>query len=52
LRYRLADDGILLGKSTEAGDEPFAAFCEWKSETDDKACGDCRRRFSVGGCRP
>ena len=37
LRYRLTDDGILLDKATEAGDNPFAAFSEWTSEADDKA---------------
>jgi antitoxin PrlF len=33
LRYRLTDDGILLG------DDPFAAFSEWTSEADEKAYG-------------
>jgi antitoxin PrlF len=37
LRYRLTDDGILLDKATEAGDNPFAALSEWTSEADDKA---------------
>jgi len=37
LRYRLTDDGILLDKATDAGDNPFAAFSEWTSEADDKA---------------
>ena len=36
LRYRLADDGVLLDKAIEAGD-PFAAFSEWISEADEKA---------------
>jgi antitoxin PrlF len=26
LRYRITDDGVLLDKATEAGDDPFAAF--------------------------
>jgi hypothetical protein len=37
LRCRLVDDGILLGNSTEASDEPFAAFWEWTSEAAAKA---------------
>jgi antitoxin PrlF len=39
LRYRVTDDGILLDKATEAGDDPFAAFSEWTSEADEKAYG-------------
>jgi antitoxin PrlF len=39
LRYRLTDDGVLLDKATEAGDDPFAVFSEWTSETDEKAYG-------------
>jgi len=39
LRYRLTNDGILLDKATETGDEPFAAFSEWTSEADEKAYG-------------
>jgi antitoxin PrlF len=39
LRYRLTNDGILLDKATEAGDDPFAAFSEWTSEADEKAYG-------------
>jgi antitoxin PrlF len=39
LRYRVTDEGILLDKETEAGDEPFAAFSEWSSEADEKAYG-------------
>jgi len=34
LRYRVTSDGILLNKATEAGDDPFAAFSEWRSEAD------------------
>jgi antitoxin PrlF len=37
LRYRITDDGILLDKAAEAGDDPFAAFSEWTSEADEKA---------------
>ncbi len=33
------DDGILLDKATEAGDDPFASFTEWTSEADEKAYG-------------
>jgi bifunctional DNA-binding transcriptional regulator/antitoxin component of YhaV-PrlF toxin-antitoxin module len=47
LRCRLVDDGILLVNSTEASDEPFAAFWEWTSEAE--AEGPCRRTFSVSG---
>jgi antitoxin PrlF len=36
LRYRIAEDGILIDKATEAGD-PFAAFSEWRSEADETA---------------
>jgi len=39
LRYRMTEDGILLDKATEAGDDPFAAFSEWTSEADEKAYG-------------
>ena len=39
LRYRITDDGILLDKASEAGDDPFAAFSEWTSEADEKAYG-------------
>ena len=39
LRYRVTDDGILLDKAAEAGDDPFAAFSEWTSEADEKAYG-------------
>jgi antitoxin PrlF len=28
LRYRVTDDGILLDKATDAGDDAFAAFSE------------------------
>jgi hypothetical protein len=37
--YRVTDDGVLLDKATEAGDDPFAAFSEWTSEADEKAYG-------------
>jgi antitoxin PrlF len=37
LRYRVTDDGILLDKATEAGDDPFAVFSEWASEADARA---------------
>jgi len=39
LRYRMTDDGILLDKATDAGDDPFVAFSEWTSEADEKAYG-------------
>jgi antitoxin PrlF len=39
LRYRVTDDGILLDKATEAGDDPFAVFSEWTSEPDEEAYG-------------
>jgi antitoxin PrlF len=39
LRYRVTEDGILLDKATEAGDDPFAAFSEWTSEADEKTYG-------------
>jgi antitoxin PrlF len=39
LRYRMTEEGILLDKATEAGDDPFAAFSEWMSEADEKAYG-------------
>jgi antitoxin PrlF len=39
LRYRVTDEGILLDKVTEAGDEPFAAFSEWSSQGDERAYG-------------
>ena len=39
LRYRITDEGILLDKATEAGDDPFASFSEWTSEADEKAYG-------------
>jgi antitoxin PrlF len=39
LRYRVTNDGILLDKATEAGDDPFASFSEWTSEADEKAYG-------------
>jgi len=39
LRYRVTDDGILLDKATEIGDDPFAAFSEWTSEADEEAYG-------------
>ena len=37
LRYRMTEDGILLDKATEAGDDRFATFSEWTSEADDGA---------------
>ena len=39
LRYRVTEDGILLDKAIDAGDEPFAAFSEWTSEADEKPYG-------------
>jgi AbrB family looped-hinge helix DNA binding protein len=37
LRYRVTDNGILLDKATEGGDDPFASFSEWTSEADEAA---------------
>jgi antitoxin PrlF len=38
LRYRLTDGGLLLDKATVGeGDNPFAAFSEWREEADEKA---------------
>ena len=34
LRYRVTHDSILLNQANEAGDDPFAAFSEWRSEAD------------------
>jgi antitoxin PrlF len=39
LRYRMTEDGILLDKAPEAGDNPLAVFSEWTSEADDNAYG-------------
>jgi AbrB family looped-hinge helix DNA binding protein len=39
LRYRITNNGILLDKATEAGDDPFVSFSEWTSEADEKAYG-------------
>jgi len=39
LRYRVTDDGVLLDKAAETGDDPFTAFSEWTSEADEKAYG-------------
>ncbi|MCC6948135.1 MAG: AbrB family transcriptional regulator [Bradyrhizobiaceae bacterium] len=36
LRYRIADDGVLIEKAGEM-DDPFAAFSEWTEEADEKA---------------
>jgi len=40
LRYRVTEDGILLDKASEAGDDPFASFSEWTSEADERAFAD------------
>jgi len=45
LRYRVTNDGVLLDKATEAGDDPIAAFSEWTSEADEKAYAEYRRTF-------
>jgi len=37
LRYRLTDDGVLIDKAPNDGDDPFATFSEWSSEADEKA---------------
>ena len=39
LRYRVTHDSILLNQANEAGDDPFAAFSEWRSKADEKAYG-------------
>jgi antitoxin PrlF len=39
LRYLVTDDGILLDKTTHAGDDPFGPFSEWTSAPDEKAYG-------------
>jgi AbrB family looped-hinge helix DNA binding protein len=44
LRYRVTDDGILLDKATEAGEDPFAAFSEWKSDADERPMADYSRK--------
>ena len=38
LRYRIADDGVLIEKAKEA-DDPFTTFSEWAEEADEKAYG-------------
>ena len=37
LRYRIAEDGILLDKAPAESDDPFASFSEWAGEADEKA---------------
>jgi hypothetical protein len=44
--YRVTDDGVLLDKATEAGDDPFAAFSECTSVADEKAYGGLYCRAS------
>lgn len=40
LRYRVTEEGVLLDKAPSSeGDDPFATFSEWSSETDEKAYG-------------
>jgi hypothetical protein len=49
LRCRLVDDGILLGNSTEASEEPFTAFWEWTFEAEAKAyVAECFRSAIAG----
>ena len=38
LRYRIAEEGVLIEKANEA-DDPFTAFSEWTEEADEKAYG-------------
>jgi antitoxin PrlF len=38
LRYRFADDGILIDKAE--ADDPFASFSEWAGDADEKAYAD------------
>ncbi|HEY0104547.1 MAG TPA: hypothetical protein VGB91_00585 [Rhizomicrobium sp.] len=39
LRYAFDKDRIVIVKvKTEAEDDPFAAFTEWSSEADERAC--------------
>jgi antitoxin PrlF len=40
LRYRIAEDGILIDKAAPEADDPFASFSEWASEADEKAYAD------------
>ena len=40
LRYRFADDGILIDRATAETDDPFASFSEWSGEADEKAYAD------------
>lgn len=40
LRYRATENGVLLDKApATVADDPFAAFTEWSSESDEKAYG-------------
>ena len=40
LRYRIAQDGVLIDKATAETDDPFASFSEWAGEADEKAYAD------------
>jgi AbrB family looped-hinge helix DNA binding protein len=42
LRHRMTDDGVLLDKATEAGDDPFVAFSEWTPKPTRRPMVDCR----------
>jgi len=52
LRYRVTDDGVLLDKATNAGDDPFVSFSEWTSEADEKAYGGIGDHLSNRHGRP
>jgi antitoxin PrlF len=40
IRYRLTKLGIVIEKAPAEADDPFAAFSEWSSASDDEAYGD------------
>jgi antitoxin PrlF len=40
VRYRLTKLGVVIEKAPAEADDPFAAFAEWSSASDDEAYGD------------
>jgi hypothetical protein len=40
VRYRLTKIGIIIEKAPAEADDPFAAFSEWATASDDEAYGD------------
>lgn len=40
LRYAITEQGVLIDKSTQIDDDPFAVFSEWAGEADEKAFRD------------